>query len=88
MLIQESKLGEIKKSATVALRQTPPYRYRSTSYSLTGRAMQSRSVIMSSPPCMETRSRRKYLSYLSMNVLIHPVVVIVSKVNKILELTL
>ncbi len=58
-LAKESKLGEIKKSATVALRQTPTYRYRSTSYSLTGRAMQSRSVIMSSPPCMETRSRRK-----------------------------
>ena len=57
-LAKEAKI-EPRRSATVAMRQTAPYRYRSTSYSLSGRSLQARRAITSSPPCVETRSRRK-----------------------------
>ena len=58
-LAKEAKI-EPRRSATVAMRQTAPYRYRSTSYSLSGRSLQSRRAITSSPPCVETRSRCEY----------------------------
>ena len=57
---------EIRKSATVALRQNPPHHYRSTSYSLS--ALTGRKAVVSGPPNMTDVKGRYSWTYLNFKV--------------------
>ena len=53
---------DMKKSATVALRQSPPHHFRSTSYSLSAVV---RRAIASTPPVAESKGKQIFKNYWS-----------------------